>query len=414
MMLKNFFILGTFFFCSTLFAQERTLNQYIESGLTNSPLLKDYNNQKLSNAIDSLRILAGYKPQVNGVSTNSYAPTTKNGWGYDAAITNGVNFSQLVVASQRLVSKENLNNQQEAIRLLNESLTVSGKITEQDLKRSIAAQYITAFGDEEQINFNQRVLALLRKEEQILKQLAEKGVYRQTDYLSFIVTIKQQELTITQIQVQYRNDISALNYLCGIRDTAYVRIAAPEFDAAILPEAENSVFYQPYHIDSLKLKNDAAQVAFNYKPKVNLYADGGYLSSFQEDPYKNFGVSAGVSITVPIYDGRQKKMQFDKINIAEQTRQVYRDYFKTQYQQQIALLYQQLNSVQQIINEANDHLKYNEALIEANRKLLETGDVHMPDYILALSNYLNTQNVVTQNKIGKLQILNQINYWNRK
>ncbi|MFX5907330.1 hypothetical protein ABTE61_19220, partial [Acinetobacter baumannii] len=77
-----------------------------------------------------------------------------------------------------------------------------------------------------------------------------------------------------------------------------------------------------------------------------------------------------------------------------QTRQVYRDYFKTQYQQQIALLYQQLNSVQQIINEANDHLKYNEALIEANRKLLETGDVHMPDYILALSNYLNTQNVV--------------------
>ena len=85
-----------------------------------------------------------------------------------------------------------------------------------------------------------------------------------------------------------------------------------------------------------------------------------------------------------------------------------------QYQQQIAQLYKQLNAIQQVINEAESQLKYNEALIEANKKLLETGDVHMPDYILAIGNYLTTKNIITQNNIGKLQILNQINYWNRK
>ena len=409
-----------FFYCTFLLissirveAQEKNLNDYINTGINNSPLLKDYTNQKLSNLIDSMRLLAGYKPQVNAISSNTYAPSYKN-WGYDGAITNGVNFAQQVVATQRLVSKENMANQQEAIRLLNESISVSGKITEQDLKRSIAAQYITAYGNWQQFQFNQDVLKLMKKEEAILKQLTEKSVYRQTDYLSFLVTIQQQELTITQYRVQYKNELAALNYLCGIKDTSYTTIAAPALQVDVLPDAESSIFYQQFNIDSLKIKNSASQIEFNYKPKVNLYADGGYLSSFAEQAYKNFGVSAGVTIAVPIYDGKQKKMQYNKLSIAEQTRQTYRDYFKTQYQQQIAQLFQQLNSVLEIINQATGQLKYIETLIEANRKLLETGEVHMPDYILAIGNYLNAKNIITQNTINKYQIINQINYWNRK
>ena len=394
-------------------AQEKNMDYYIKTGMSNSPLLKDYNNQKLSNLIDSMRLLAGYKPQVNGVGTFTYAPTIK-GWGYDGAITNGTNFSPLVVATQKLVSKENLSNQTEAIRLLNESISISGKISEQDLKRSITAQYITAYGNWQQYQFNQDVLKLLKKEEAILKQLTEKSVYRQTDYLSFLVTMQQQELTITQYRIQYKTDLAALNYLCGIKDTSYTTIALPALQVEVLPDAESSVFYQQFNIDSLKIKNNITQIDFNYKPKVNLYAAGGYLSSFAEQAYKNFGVSAGVTVTVPIYDGKQKKMQYNKLSIAEQTRQTYRDYFKTQYQQQIAQLFQQLNSVQEIINQATSQFKYIEALIDANRKLLETGDVHMPDYILAIGNYLNAKNIITQNNINKYQIINQINYWNRK
>lgn len=411
--MKYFLILSLFFLFQQSFAQQKKLEDYINAGLNSSPLLKDYNNQKLLNTVDSMRLLAGYKPQVNGVGTLMYAPTYK-GWGYDEAITNGTNFSPLVAATQRLVSKENIANQQEAIRLLNESLSVSGKITEQDLKRSITAQYITAYGDAQQILFTKEMMNLLQKEEEILKQLTQKGVYRQTDYLSFMVTIKQQGLLITQMNVQYRNDVSALNYLCGVKDTSYIVLATPAFEMVVLPDAESSIFYQQFNIDSLKIKNSVQQIAFDYKPKINLYADGGYLSSFAEQAYKNFGVSAGITVTVPIYDGKQKKMQLNKLNIAEQTRENYRDYFKTQYQQQIAQLYQQLNSIQQVIDEAASQLKFNETLIDANKKLLETGDAHMPDYILAIGNYLNTKNIITQNNINKLQILNQINYWNRK
>ncbi len=412
--MKNTFLLFVILlFHLSLFSQGKRLEDYIQTGIQNSPLLKDYSNQQLANLVDSLRIIAGYKSQIEGVSVNTYAPTIR-GWGYDGAITNGANFSELLKVSRRLVGRENIGSQNEAIRLLNESLILSGKVTELDLKKSITTQYITAYGNWQQFQFNNELLSLLKKEESILKSLAEKGVYRQTDYLSFIVTIHQQELLISQVRMQFNNEFATLNYLCGIKDTSATALAEPLLDPINITEAENTVFYHQYQVDSLKFRNNDAQIEYSYKPKVDLYADGGYLSSLNYQAYKNFGISAGVTVTVPIYDGGQKKMQHDKIAIAEQTRQSYRDFFKKQYDQQVAQLSQQLLSTQQLIMQASGQIRFTEALMDANRKLLETGDVRMADYILAISNYLTAKNIVIQNTVNKLQLINQINYWNRK
>jgi hypothetical protein len=48
-----------------------------------------------------------------------------------------------------------------------------------------------------------------------------------------------------------------------------------------------------------------------------------------------------------------------------------------------------------------------------NERLLATGDIRLTDFILALNNYFNARNLVTQNYISRLKILNQINYWNK-
>ena len=63
----------------------------------------------------------------------------------------------------------------------------------------------------------------------------------------------------------------------------------------------------------------------------------------------------------------KRRMQHNKIFIAEQTRQNYRDYFKTQYNQQIAQLTQQLNTAQELISQTNEQIKFTEGLMEANR-----------------------------------------------
>ncbi|TDW96781.1 TolC family protein [Dinghuibacter silviterrae] len=389
------------------------LSYYVGEALKGSPLLKDYRNQARSNQIDSARIRAGYKPQINGVSSNTYAPTV-NGWGYDNAITNGANFSELITFNQRLVGKSNLENQYDALRLQNESLSVTGKISEQDLKKTVATQYITAYGDWQQYQFNQDVLKLLTDEEGLLKQLTEKGVYRQTDYLTFRVTLQQEALTLTQARVQFQVDFAALNYTCGLADTSFGELPAPALDSVSWLDPESTVFYRKFVVDSLVLRNSDALIDYGYKAKVSLYADAGYVSSLAFTPYQNFGFSVGVNITVPIYDGRQRKMQHDKVSIEEMTRANYRDFFKTQYQQQVAQLIQQLQATQGVIDQATEQSRYTRALIDANRKLLATGDVKIADYIIAIGNYLAAQNVITQNTVGKLQIINQINYWNRK
>jgi len=412
-MIKCFGLILLMLASTASFAQQKDLNHYIKEGIANSPLLKDLKNQAKSNTIDSLRIIASYKPQINAQSSNSYAPTY-NDWGYESAITNGANFSELLAVNKRLVSKENLHNQYQAIELQNKSLATTGKISQQDIKKAITAQYITAYGSQQQVLFNKEMLKLLEKEEKILKTLTEKNVYRQTDYLSFLVTKQQQALAVTQIKLQFQNDLASLNYLSGIVDTSFTTLIAPIIEPKPVNEIETTVFYEPFKIDSLKLVNNDALIEFNYKPKVSLYADAGNISTFAVDPYKNFGTSVGINITMPIYDGKQKKMQHDKNAIAHNTISNYETYFKSQYAQQIAQLVQQLNLTQQLITEATEQLKYSDALIEANSKLLVIGDVHIADYILALSNYLSVKNSITQNTINRLQIINQINYWNRE
>jgi glutaredoxin 2 len=106
-------------------------------------------------------------------------------------------------------------------------------------------------------------------------------------------------------------------------------------------------------------------------------------------------------------------MQYSKLDIAERTRAGYKDFFTSQYKQQISQLTQQLQATEALIAQINDQVRYSEALIDVNGKLLGTGDVKVADFILALSNYLNAKNLLTQNNITRLQIINQINYFNR-
>ena len=398
--------------CLTGNAQSNQLEYYVENALQNSPLLKDYQNQVTLNKYDSLLIRATFKPQVMGSSINTFAPTIR-GWGYDGAISNGGGFATLVGVNQALPNKKNLQSQFENIALQNQSISNTSKVTVQDLKRSIIGQYISAEGSLEQLNVNEEISGLLGKEEIILKKLTQSNVYRQVDYLAFLVTLKQQDLLVKQLAIQYKNDFNLLRYLCGITDTAAVLLQNPDIRLKPLPGITQSVFFKQFTIDSLKLINNKKLADIIYRPKVNLYADAGFNSTLAYSAYKNLGTSFGVSLIVPIYDGQQKKLQYSKIDMEENTREHYQTFFVSQYQQQINQLNQQLTATDDLIADISQQLKYTQSLIQVNGKLLQTGEVKVTDYIIAINNYINASNLITQNNISRLQIINQLNYWNR-
>ena len=411
--IKGIFIL-LYLLClgNVSFAQSHDIDFYLQQATTNSPLLKDHLNQAIAAGIDSQRILAQYKPQVTA-SSNSFIAPVINGYGYDPVVTNMGAVNALVNVNQNFVSRKSLNVQVQTTRLTRDSLLNARSITEQDLKRTVIAQYITAYGDLQQYNFYKEINSLLNSEDTLLKRLVENNVYRQTDYLTFLVTHRQQSLQMKQLAIQLRTDIATLNYLCGIFDTAMVALTPPPIALQHLPELSSSAYFQKYVIDSMLLRNGVALLNYSYRPKFSAYANGGYYSSLVYQAYKNFGGSAGINLTIPIYDGHQKKLQYQKIMLLEDTRTNYRDFFFKQYSQQVAQLSQQLTATESLLADINDQVRYTETLINVDIKQMETGDTKIADYVIAINNYLTARNLLVQNNIGRLQIINQINYWNR-
>jgi outer membrane protein TolC len=131
-------------------------------------------------------------------------------------------------------------------------------------------------------------------------------------------------------------------------------------------------------------------------------------------PWKNFGASIGLSLTMPVYDGRQRKMQQDQISISELTRSNYVSFYENQYNQQLSMLKRQLNSLEQIEYQTREHLKYVQALIDANRLLLNSGDIPVTDYLISVNNYLTARGILIENTISRFEVVNEINYWSEK
>lgn len=395
------------------FAQNKDLNYFINQSITRDPKFTEFRNLILINKVDSQLIVAGNKIQVAG-SGNAYYSPVIDGYGYDVAITNGQQLSTLVTLNKQIYNRRNLNLQFKSLQLQNDSLANSSAIYQQDLKKTIITQYILTYGDQLQLNFNDEVISLLENEEEILKTLTQKNVYKQADYLSFLVTLQQQRLTRNQLMVQYKNNYATLNYLSGIIDTVTETLAAPDLQVKLNFNQVGSPFFLNYKIDSLRLENERLLTKVQYRPKVNLFADAGYQSSFILTPYKNFGYNVGINLTVPIYDGHQKRLQFSKLDIEERTRQKQHDFFYNQYQQQIQQLQQQLNDLESLVEPVNKQISYLQTLIKVNGKLLETGDIRITDYVLALNNYITAKNLVVQNEIERYQVIQQLNYWNMK
>ena len=395
------------------FAQKKDINYFISQSLQNDPRIYELSNQILQNKLDSQLIVAGNKWQVTGNGNAYYAPII-NGWGYDMAITNGQQLSAIVALNKQVYNKRNLSLRFSNLQLQNDSLVNSSAISKQDIKKAITGQYIITYGDQLQLDFNDQLIQLLTREEELLKQLTQKNVYKQSDYLTFLVTLQQQQLVRNQLFVQYKNDYASLNYLAGIADTTVEALSEPPMQVYQNDQPGQSAFFLSYKIDSLRIENERSIASVQYRPKVNLFADAGYQSTFILRPYKNLGYNFGINLTIPIYDGHQKQLQFSKLDIQQRNLEKKQDFFDHQYHQQLLLLQQQLNDIRNLGTSINKQIEYLETLIKVDGKLLETGDIRITDYILALNNYITAKNLVVQNQMERYKVIQQINYWNMK
>ena len=412
-MKRSFTIVSILLFVllSFLHAQTHDLSYYINQSLENSPLLKDYQNKLIINQLDSLILKANYMPHVDFSSDDHFSPII-DGYGYDYAIYKRYHITAVMTVRQTIIGRENMKTRLNVYALDNKSAENEKKNAEQELKLAVSSQYIATYGILDEIMFNEELETLLKREEDLLKKLTENTVYKLTGYLHFQITLQQQQLLISQQKTAYKNHLALLNYLCGIVDTSFVILEKPVLSLQPTLMFENTLAYNRFQIDSLKILNDNALLDFAYRPKLDVFADAGYRGTFLIDPYKNFGASIGLSFSIPVYDGNQRKQRLLKLKATEQTRKNYQDFSGQQYRQRILQLYQQLNETEQLIRQAQAVVNSTQTLMEVYGKQLQTGDVSVTDYVLSIQQLMNAQHVITQQTNQKLQIINQINYWN--
>lgn len=409
-MLRKFFLI-LFLSVLTLVAynQTRNLDFYLTQAIENSPLLNDYRNQISSALSDSLLIRAAKKPLVEARSQLQYSPFYRN-FGYDDVITDGGNYTAVLGVSQPVFNKREINNKFEAVDLQKRLLNNSSRISINELNKIVTDQYLISFSGYTDFLFNKNFLELLLKENEIVKQFVKNGIAKQTDYLSLLVETQSQEILVNQLKSQYRKDLMLLSQLCGLNDSVLFELVDPKIEIKSIPDITKSPSYIQYKIDSIRIENEKTAIDIRYKPKVNWFADAGFLTSNPWNFYKHFGYSARLSLNFPVYDGKQRGIQKQKLEFNENTRQAYKSTYYKQYFQQIQQLNLELKALNELSAQIENQLKTSEQLVNTFKEQLEAGIIQMTDYINAIKNFKTTSRNINLISIQKKQVINELNF----
>jgi outer membrane protein TolC len=397
------------FFPFIVYNQSRTLDFYLDAGIQNSPLLKDYYNQVSLAISDSLLIRASKLPQVEARSQLLYSPVYRN-FGYDEVITDGGNYQGVIGITQNILNRRDLRTKLQSVNIQRKTADNSSKVSLTELKRIITEQYLAAFSDFNELNFNKSFLELANKECEIVRQFVSQGLCKHTDYLILQIETQTQEILVNQLTNQFEKDLRKLNQLCGLNDSGLFDLNLPELTVTGLPDVKRSPLFIQYKIDSLRIENEKAAIDARYLLKMNWFADAGFLTSTPLNFYNHFGYSAGLSLSIPVYDGHQKNLEKQKLLLAENTRGAYEKNFRNQYNQQIQQLNDELKSLRNMTFQLEKQFSTSEQLLNALRGQLETGIIQMTEYINAVKNLRYINKNLSDNHIRIQLVINELNY----
>jgi outer membrane protein TolC len=409
MVRRYFMVLLLSGFAISAYNQSRDLDFYLKQAVQNSPLLNDYRNQVRSSYADSLLIRAAKKPLVEAKSQLLYSPVYHN-FGYDEVVTDGGNYTAVMGVSQPIFNKKEINNKFEAVDLQKRSINNSTQISINELNKIITDQYLISFSEYNDFLFNKNFLELLAKENEIVKQFVKGGVAKQTDYLSLLLETQSQEILVNQLKSLYRKDLMLLGQLSGLNDSAWYDLTDPKIEIRGTANIEKSPNYIQYKIDSIRIENEKMAIDIRYRPKVNWFADAGFLTSNPWNFYKHFGYSAGLSLSIPVYDGKQRGIEKQKLELNENSREAYQSTYAKEYFQQIQQLNLDLKALNVMSAQVENQLKTSQQLINTFREQLEAGIIQMTEYINAIKNFKTTSRNINLIYVQKLQVINQMNF----
>jgi len=407
------------------FAQTHNLDYYLSQGITNNPSLKELKlSEQLIDIQDKIIIAENKKPKINFTADYLFAPyfnndgqmmaitsePSINAIGYDAGVTNGGLYSALVNLSLPLFNTSMINALV-AENKLQYDLSKQNKLqTEHNLVKDITDKYIALYQIQDQEEYTQTILDLLKEREKTTIALIKNSLLQQTDYKLLEIEINSLENELNQLHINYLNALNEINKACAINDTAIVKMETPKIDIMATPSDLH--YLNKFHVDSLNIL--AHDNVFNsaYKPQVNLMTNAGLNAVEAKYIPHDFGFSVGLNLTIPIYDGHLKQLNAQQSIVQMQILQSNKDNAARLYKNNLKNANDQVEQWKKTIQLYDVQIKSYEDLLEMMKEKIYSGQISMMDYIMTVRDYVSAKKDRSQANTNLLLFINQYNYYN--
>jgi outer membrane protein TolC len=395
-------------------AQNTNLEEYLFAAEKNNAKLKEqFNILKISNCEENI-IEAQYKKTTVNFSADIMHAPVISGIGYDEAITNKALYSAQIIAVQPLFTGKKIkaeNSEQENIRKSSENL--SAKISA-ELQRDVSLKYIQCVYDRQILDIQPEIISNLQFLIQTYRLLSKQGLAKETDVKLTEIETASQFLLQKQYKTGLQSDFAELNRICGISDTTMKNLSNVEIKISEQKRNfEETVFSKNYSADSTADKIQQMIFESKYNPTVNLYGSAGLNAVDLSGIQKRFGFYAGINLSIPIYDGSQKKYNSVQTDLKIESLKNFEETEKSQWRSAVNSLKNQILSFEDQIKMCeNKILKYNE-LSELYKAELKTGQISAVDYIKSIHDTISTKTELLLLRKSKSEAIIELNYLNQ-
>ena len=410
-MFKNLmFFLWVSIFSQLLCAQNNpSLDFFLKNAKQNTPALQENKNlQKIGNIQDDIIRAQNNAFQVNATSEVLFAPyfnnygnaidittaPSPNAYGYDVGITNGGLYSAQVNITKNLFNQAITDNLLFQNKVKNNAIKLSTEEITHNLVKNITDAYIMAYQLQLQENFTTEILKDLKKRLEVLELLVKRGILQESDYLLLQLDIESKNLELKQIRNNRETAINQLFTLSGMNAQKIDSLSKPILFKNRELNTVKHFYERKFTNDSLQIVADEQVFENAYKPQLSAYGNTGLNAVEIPNMDHKIGVSAGLRLTVPIYDGRQRKFNAQQSKLKEASLEFYKHNEKIQLDNRLESIQNQISALKENKDLLDRQITKQKNILEIYKGKLVQGQVSIVDYLNVIQNY--KQNVFTQ------------------
>lgn len=406
----------------------KSLHYYIETAKENSPLIADYRNRTEIEQAELERLKAMYthsRLELNGdylfvpiVSKDGgraafkwNARSATDYYGYDLGESSG-SFHAGATWTQLLLGRSSYKVAQEQAKINTDMANNRIRMEEHQLERSVTEQYLLCLLDKAQIAFTDSVGTVIEHRIEIVQKLVENGLSKQSDLHLLMIEREANAELHTAARQDYHTHLMELNLLCGIDDATDVALSDISQPVRLRNDREPSLFTEQYRLDSLNTVMSLRSFNLQYKPKLDLFVNGGLQVGDFSGWYRHFGLSAGVTFSWTIFDGRQKRLKERQAGWQQNTIRTYKENAEYQRNMRIKQCLSELGRYDERERALNNQLAQYESVLSDYGREMDAGQVSVLDYITVLRSKIQTERDRLLLRTNKQLVIAAYNYWN--